>query len=192
MAGGFYHYVGEAWKKPSREMMASRLIEWRAGNSITKIEGPLRLDRARMLGYKAKRGFIVLRVSVIRGGRRRKRAGVKGRKPGRKQSIRKILKMNYRWVAEIRAARRYPSLEVLNSYNIGKDGRHYYSEVIMVDPNSPEIKSDRTINWICSPKNRKRAERGLTSAAKKSRGLRNKSKDIKVRPSMRAWNRRGK
>ena len=167
------------------------MIQWRAGNAVEKVEKPLRLDRARALGYKAKKGFIVLRVRVLRGGRKRVRVGVKGRKT-RKQTNRKTLKMNYQWVAEIRAARKYPTLEVLNSYNIGKDGQHYFYEVIMVDPSKPEIKSDRTTAWITEGKNRKRAERGLTSAAKKSRGLRSKSPNKKVRPSQRANKRQGK
>ena len=100
--------------------------------------------------------------------------------------------MNYRWVAEIRAARKYKNLEVLNSYWIGKDGKHYFFEVIMVDPTRQEIKNDKVLNWLVKGVNRKRAERGLTSAAKKSRGLRSKSHDLKVRPSLRAWSRRGK
>ena len=100
--------------------------------------------------------------------------------------------MNYQWVAEIRAARKYKNLEVLNSYWIGKDGKHYFFEVIMVDPLRPEIRNDPVYKWITSSKNRKRAERGLTSAAKKSRGLRSKSPNLKVRPSLRAWERRGK
>ena len=151
----------------------------------------MRLDRARALGYKAKRGIFVVRVRLLRGGRRRQRAGVKGRKT-RKQTVRKTLKMSYQWVAEIRAARRYPTLEVLNSYFVGKDGKNYYFEVIMVDPSKPEIKNDRTLAWIANPENRRRAERGLTSAAKKSRGHTSKSRNMKVRPSLRAWNRRGK
>ena len=100
--------------------------------------------------------------------------------------------MSYRWVAEIRAEKTYPNLEVLNSYLIGKDGKHYFFEVIMVDPSKPEIQSDRTIKWIASKKNANRAQRGLTSAAKKSRGLTSKSHSLKVRPSQRAWNRQGK
>lgn len=167
------------------------MTQWRSEEAVEKVEKPLRLDRARALGYKAKRGFVILRVRVLRGGRRRKREGVKGRKT-RKTTIRKTLKMNYQWVAEIRAARKYPSLEVLSSYNVGKDGQHYFFEVIMVDPTKPEIKSDRTLSWITEDKNRKRAERGLTSAAKKSRGLTSKSPHMKVRPSLRSWNRRGK
>lgn len=191
MAQGMYHQLREVWKKPTSEMLYGRMIQWRAGNSIEKVDKPLRLDKAHALGYKAKNGIIVFRVRIKRGGRRRIRAGVKGRK-SRKQTIRKTLKMNYQWVAEIRAARKYKNLEVLNSYWVGKDGKYYYFEVIMVDPSKPEIKNDDTMNWIVDKKNQKRAERGLTSAARKSRGLRSRSKNMKVRPSQRAWNRKGK
>ena len=186
-----YHYLRQAWKKPDLKTLRERMIEWRDSNAIERVEKPLRLDRARALGYKAKKGFIILRVRILRGGRRRKREGVKGRKT-RKTTIRKTLKMNYQWVAEIRAARKYPSLEVLNSYKIGKDGKYYFYEVIMIDPSKPEIKNDKTLSWISSYKNRKRAERGLTSAAKKSRGLMSKSPKQKVRPSLRSRKRQGK
>lgn len=191
MAEGMYHYIGEAWKKPGRELLHEKLIKWRAGNSIERVEKPLRLDRARALGYKDKKGFVVARVRLKRGGRRRTRVGVKGRK-SRKQSIRKTLKMNYRWVAEIRAAKKYTNLEVLNSYWVGKDGKYYFYEIIMIDPSRPEIKNDDVLKWIANKKNQNRAERGLTSAARKSRGLRSKSPELKVRPSLRAWHRRGK
>ncbi|PIN88861.1 50S ribosomal protein L15e [Candidatus Pacearchaeota archaeon CG10_big_fil_rev_8_21_14_0_10_34_76] len=193
MVKGMYSYIREAWKKPDMSLLRERMIDWRRDNAITKVEKPLRIDRARALGYKAKKGFVILRVRVLRGGRKRPRAGIKGRK-SRKTTIRKTLKMNYQWVAEMRAAKRYDNLEVLNSYWIGQDGLHYFYEVIMVDPDKPEIKSDKSIKWITSKKNSKRAERGLTSAAKKSRGLvrAGKSPKLKVRPSLRAWNRRGK
>ena len=49
----------------------------------------------------------------------------------------------------------------------------------------------KKINWICKKQNQKRTMRGLTSAAKKSRGLRKKGPS-KVRPSVRAGKRRGK
>ena len=48
--------------------------------------------------------------------------------------------MSYKWIAESRAAKYYNNLEVLNSYEVGKDGQHYFYEVIMVDPRVPEIK----------------------------------------------------
>ncbi len=191
MAHGTSYYLRQAWKKPPKEMLNQRLIEWRASDAVVRVDKPLRLDRARALGYKAKKGILIFRVRVMRGGRTRKRAGVKGRK-SRKQTIHKTLKMNYQWVAEIRAARKYPTLEVLNSYPIGKDGKHYFFEVIMVDSSKPEIKNDRVLGWLARGSNKKRAERGLTSAAKKSRGLRSKSHNMKVRPSLRAWDRLGK
>ncbi|MEK6825935.1 MAG: 50S ribosomal protein L15e [Nanoarchaeota archaeon] len=190
MAKGLYHHLREAWKKPSREMIHTKMIQWRASEAAVVVEKPERLDRARALGYKAKVGFVVVRIRVKRGGRQRSRHK-HGRK-SRKQHVRKILKMNYQWVAEIRAARKYTTLEVLNSYPLGKDGKYYFYEVILVDPSRSEIKSDPVINWICDSTNRRRAERGLTSAAKKSRGLRTKSRNMKVRPSQRAWGRKGK
>lgn len=191
MTQGLTQHLRNSWKNPDEDLWHERGIEWRASDAIVKVERPTRLDKARMLGYKAKKGIIVLRVRLLRGGRKRERAGVKGRK-SRKQTIRKTLKMNYRWIAEIRAERKYPNLEVLNSYYLGKDGKHYFFEVIMIDPSKPEIKSDRTLRWIAGGDSSKRAQRGLTSAARKSRGLRSKSRNMKVRPSLRAWRRRGK
>jgi large subunit ribosomal protein L15e len=88
-------------------------------------------------------------------------------------------------IAEERTAKRYPNLEVLNSYYVGEDGKYKYYEVILVDPAHPVIKSDTKINWILSQKGR--VYRGLTSAGKKGRGLLNKGKGAeKVRPSRRA------
>jgi large subunit ribosomal protein L15e len=190
MTKGMYHHLGEAWKNLGRETMQSRLIQWRAGESITIVDKPLRLDRARSLGYKAKKGIVVARVRLLRGGRQRPRHK-HGRK-SRKQHVRKILKMSYQWVAEQRASKKFDNLEVLNSYYIGQDGKYFFYEVIMVDPLMPEIKSDKNYSWLYTGTHRGRADRGLTSAAKKSRGLSTKSHGMKVRPSQRAWNRRGK
>lgn len=187
---GLYHYLQQAWKKPEINLMRKRTLEWRKSDSIVKVEKPLRLDRARILGYKAKKGFVIARVRINRGGRTKTRPR-KGRRSKRMTS-KKILKMSYQWVAEQRAARKFANLEVLNSYYIGEDGQNYFFEIILVDPERAEIKSDSTINWICSPENRGRVFRGLTSAGKKSRGLSTKSHEMKVRPSIRAWNRRGK
>ncbi len=190
MVKGMYHYIRRLWRKPTRELLQPKLIQWRAGESIVEVEKPLRLDKARSLGYKAKKGIFVVRVRVKRGGRQRSRHK-HGRKP-RKQRVYKNLKMNYRWVAEIRAERKYLNLEVLNSYQIGRDGKYYFYEIIMLDPTKPEIISDSNFNWICKPENHRRAQRGLTSAGKKSRGLRSKSPNIKVRPSVASWGRIGK
>jgi large subunit ribosomal protein L15e len=170
MAKGMYHYIQQAWKKPDAETLRKRMVEWRHSGVFTKVDKPLRLDRARALGYKDKKGIVVIRVRLKRGGHTRPRPN-KGRR-SKRMHTRKNLQMNYKTIAEQRVARRYKNLEVLNSYQIGKDGMNYFFEVILADPTKQEIKNDKTMNWVCKPKNKQRALRGLTSAAKKSRGLR--------------------
>ena len=190
MTKGMYHQIREAWKKPDKKTLRERMIEYRKSGVFTKVDKPLRLDRARALGYKAKKGFVIIRIRLKRGGHKRPRPN-KGRRSKRLHT-RKTLKMSYKWIAEQRVERKYKNLEVLNSYLIGKDGIHGFYEVICVDAHKQEIKSDKTMKWIGKDANKKRAMRGLTSAAKKSRGLRNKHPTSKVRPSVRAGKRRGK
>jgi large subunit ribosomal protein L15e len=91
-----------------------------------------------------------------------------------------------RLIAEERAARKFPNMEVLNSYWVGEDGRSKWFEVILVDPHSPCIKTDKDIGWITEKQHKRRALRSLTSAGKKVRSLRNKGTGAeKVRPSKR-------
>ena len=187
---GIAKYLREAWKKPDKKVMRERMIEWRKGNAVVRVEKPLRLDRARALGYKAKKGIVVVRVRLKRGGHKRKRPN-KGRRTKRLH-IRKNLTMNYKEIAEQRASRKYKNMEALNSYLIGKDGIYGFYEVILVSRDAPEIKSDKQLSFITKPANRGRAFRGLTSAGKKARGLRNSpDRSPKVRPSLRANRRRG-
>ena len=171
MVKGISHYLREAWKKPDKETLRKRMVEWRSTESIVRVEKPLRLDRARALGYKAKKGIIVVRVRVIRGGHRKPRPN-KGRR-SKRLTPRLTLMMNYKGIAEQRASRKYDNMEVLNSYQIGKDGMHFFYEVILVDRNSPEIKSDKQLSFITKPNAQGRAMRGLTYAGIKARGLRN-------------------
>ena len=182
---GLYQEIRELWKNPKDELgkiYRERLILWRREPVLVRLERPTRLDRARSLGYRAKKGIIVIRVRVNRGGRKRLKIR-KGRK-SKHFRRRKILGKNYQQVAEERANKKYINLEVLNSYKVGEDGKHYWYEVILVDPQAPEIKSDKQLQWICSGKHRKRVYRGLTSAGRKSRGLRSHGLGAeKVRPS---------
>jgi len=61
---------------------------------------------------------------------------------------------------------------VLNSYWINQDATYKYFEVILVDPQHAAIRKDARMNWICNPVHKHRELRGLTSAGRKSRGLR--------------------
>jgi len=188
MTKGLYHQLRQAWRKPDKKTLRERMIEWRKSEVFTKVDGPLRLDRAHSLGYKAKKGFIIIRIRIGRGGHKRSRPN-KGRRSKRLHA-RKNLKMSYKWIAEQRVEKKFKNLIVLNSYLIGKDGKHYFYEVICVDPERPEIKKDPKMKWITKPINKKRTMRGLTSAATKSRGLRSKHPTNKARPSIRAGRRK--
>jgi large subunit ribosomal protein L15e len=195
-AKNLYHFIGEAWKDPESDEMSDlmwqRLVDWRKEGSFVRVERPLRLDRARSLGYKAKPGFVIVRTKVRKGGLRKHRIK-KGRRPKRKGVLKITMRKSIQRIAEERTAKRYPNCEVLASYWVGEDGRHKWYEVMLVDPNSPVIKSDPKLNWICSPKQANRANRGLTPAGKKGRGLvRTKGMGVeKNRPSLRAHDRQG-
>lgn len=185
---GYLKYIKKAWEKPRENLgdsYKSMLIQWRREQTVTRIEYPTRIDRARNLGYRAKQGFVMSRVRVIRGGKHNPRI-MKGRDGG--NSSTKIMQnKNYQWICEERAQKRFPNLEVLNSYWVGQDEKYYWYEVIMVDPYHPQIMSDEKINWIVSNKHTRRAMRGKTSAARKSRGLQQKGfGSEKARPSIKS------
>lgn len=148
---GYYKYVAELWKRPGKGPLAEtyrrRLTEWRRQPAVVRIEHPTRINRARALGYKAKPGFIVVRVRVRKGGlnrprprsgRRPKRMGVHGYSPHKSAQL----------IAEERASRKFPNLVVLGSYWVGEDGMYKWYEVVMVDPNHPSVKNDRERNWV--------------------------------------------
>ncbi len=188
-----YQHIREAWKSDEApiELWRGRLMQWRKEAAVARIRRPTRLDRARALGYKAKQGYILARVRVKKTYRMRPKFwGGRRPKHSRRQ---KVLGMNYRWIAEKRANDIYHNLEVLNSYFLAQDGNYKWFEIIMVDPEEPGIKKDGRIKWISKKQNTGRVYRGLTSAARKSRGLRGKGKGYeKVRPSLAAHDKRGK
>ena len=146
-----YMWLRQLWKRPydgiMGQLLRERMMQWRKQPSIVRIPKPTRLDRARALGYKAKQGIIVVRVRVRKGGlnrprprsgRRPKRMGVYGYAPAKSTQL----------IAEERAARKYPNMEVLGSYWVGDDGKYVYYEVILVDPHHPVIKSDPHFAWL--------------------------------------------
>ena len=174
MARSMYHYIAELWKRPydgvMGELMGKRLMEWRNQPAIVRVERPTRLDRARAIGYEAKQGFVVVRVRVRKGGMRKQRPR-SGRRPKRMGVYGFAPAKSLQLIAEERAARKYPNLEVLGSYYVGEDGLYKYFEVVLIDPHHPAIKADKDINWITQPSQRRRVFRGKTAAGRRMRGL---------------------
>ena len=190
-----YKYVKETFEKHETGYQTPhwyRGIEYRKGRSIQRVERPTKIHRARSLGYKAKQGYVVVRARIRKGGMHKVRPK-RGRKPRAMGVSKYTTGKNLQWVAEERVQRKYPNMQVLNSYKVYADGHHHYYEVILVDPSHPVIRTDPKINWITEPQHTKRVTRGLTSAGKRARGLHKKGwGSEKTRPSIGANKGRGK
>ena len=80
---GAYKYLEELWRKKQsdtmRFMLRVRAWEYRRLPKIHRCSRPTRPEKARHVGYKAKQGYVIYRVSVRRGGRKR----ILGRRSGR-------------------------------------------------------------------------------------------------------------
>ncbi|KAJ3433084.1 ribosomal protein L15 [Anaeramoeba flamelloides] len=194
---GAYKYVQELYRKKQsdvvRYLLRVRAWQLRQLPAIHRASRPSRPEKARMLGYKAKQGYVVYRVRVRRGGR--KRHVKKGRIMGKptNHGVRKMKhQKNFKSIAEYRVGKVCGNLRVLNSYWINECGTYRYYEVILVDPNHITIQKDPRINWITRPTMKHREARGLTSSGRKYRGLRYKNRNVKkLRPSRRGdWKRR--
>jgi len=173
---GAYAYLAELSNRKQSDVarFLSRVRCWnyRQLNVIHRATRPSRPDKARRLGYKAKQGFVVYRVRVRRGNRKKQVAkGATFGKPTNQGVNQLKFQRSLRSVAEERVARRCGGLRVLNSYWINQDGVYKYFEVILVDPSHKAIRRDARINWICDAVHKRRETRGLTSAGKKSRGI---------------------
>ena len=148
---GYYKYLAKIWKQPfsgeHAEVMRLRLLKWRKEPTVVRVERPTRINRARALGYKAKQGYIVVRVRVRKGGLNRRRPR-SGRRPKRMGVYGYSPHKSAQWIAEERAARKYPNLVVLGSYWVGEDGLYKWYEVILADPEHPAVKNDPERMWI--------------------------------------------
>mmetsp|Transcript_31562 Transcript_31562/g.30875 ORF Transcript_31562/g.30875 Transcript_31562/m.30875 type:complete len:206 (-) Transcript_31562:74-691(-) len=176
---GAYKYVEELYKRKQSDLLRFlfrvRCWQYRQLSSIHRVVHPTRPDKARRLGYKAKQGYVVYRVRVKRGGR--KRPVPKGATYGKPTNM-GINELKWqrsgRSLAEERIGRKCGGLRVLNSYWVAQDSTYKYFEVILVDPAHNAVRRDPRINWICKAVHKHRELRGLTSTGKKNRGKRGK------------------
>ncbi|KAG1049172.1 hypothetical protein G6F46_009637 [Rhizopus delemar] len=170
-----YKYLEELARKKqsdvSRFLLRVRCWEYRQLNVIHRASRPSRPDKARRLGYKAKQGYVIYRIRVRRGGRKRPvPKGATYGKPVNEGVSQLKYQRSLRSTAEERVGRKCRNLRVLNSYWINQDATYKYFEVILVDPSHKAIRNDARINWIVNPVHKRREARGLTAVGKKSRG----------------------
>ena len=195
---GAYKYLEEIWRKKQSDLLRFvlrvRTWEYRQLGVIHKASRPSRPDKARKLGYKRKQGFVIYRVRVRRGGRKRPvQKGCVYGKPRNSGRLSKIKKpRTHKSIGEERVGRKCTNLRVLNSYWVGQDASFKFYEVILVDPSHKAIRRDPRINWIVSPTHAHRERRGLTTTGRKARGMTQRGhKANKLRPSIRgSWKKR--
>merc|ERR1712045_1087759 len=163
---GAYKYMQELYRKKQCDVMRFlqrvRCWQYRQLSTIHRASRPTRPDKARRLGYRAKQGYVIYRIRIRRGGRKRP-------VPQGANSLKN--QRSHQAIAEERVGRRCKALRVLSSYWVGQDSTYKYYEVVMIDPMHKAIRRDPKINWLCKSVHKHREMRGLTSANRKSRGL---------------------
>jgi large subunit ribosomal protein L15e len=112
----------------------ARLSAWNKGRPVTRMEGPLNPMRARALGYKAKKEFLVARVRVAKGKRRLAKRAL-GRKPKKKVKFRP-LSFSLSRLAEMKAEKEFGNTKSLGAYYVGEDGMSKYYEVVLRNPHA--------------------------------------------------------
>merc|ERR1712224_458093 len=174
---GAYKYMTEVYRKKQSDVMRYllrvRCWQYRQLTKVHRCPRPTRPDKARRLGYKAKQGFVIYRIAMRRGGRKRPVAkGCPYCKPKTSGAVKQQKpERNLQSIAEERVGRRLKGLRVLSSYWVGQDSTYKYYEVIMLDIHHSAITRDPKVNWMCAAVQKHRELRGLTAAGKKSRGV---------------------
>src|SRR5512143_2622136 len=172
---GAYKYITQTLQKQYKERNAdyrAKVIAWRAGPAMLKVDAPSNLAGARILGYKAKQGYIIVRTRVDKGRRTRRRSN-----GGRKHKNYYLFvqpQMSHRAIAEQRVNRIYRNMEVLNSYWVGEDGNYKFFEVILADPAKPSVNVSSAIR-------QGKAFRGLTAAGNSRTPSKKKGMNKKLR-----------
>ena len=172
---GAYKYIAETLQKQYKERnpaYRAKVISWRAGPAMVRVERPSNLARARILGYKPKQGYLVVRTRVDKGRRTRRRSN-----GGRKHKNYYMFvqpQLSHQAIAEQRVNRVYRNMEVLNSYWVGEDGNYKFFEVILADPTKPSVN-------VSSAMRQGKAFRGLTAAGNSRTPSRRKSMNKKLR-----------
>merc|ERR1712184_207227 len=152
---GAYKYMTELYRKKQSDVMRYllrvRCWQYRQLTKVHRVPRSTRPDKARRLGYKNKQGYVIYRIAMRRGGRKRPVAkGCPYGKPKTSGAVKQMKPVrNLQSIAEERVGRRIASLRVLNSYWVGQDSTYKYFEVIMIDPSHKAIRRDPKINWMC-------------------------------------------
>ncbi|MEM0383761.1 MAG: hypothetical protein QXS57_03990 [Candidatus Caldarchaeum sp.] len=140
-----YRMINKAWRERPATLVSSirsRMVSWRKEKSVVRVDKPLRIDRARSLGYHAKPGYVVLRVRVRRGGFSKPRPRA-GRRPKAIGVVRHKVNLSLEEEAVRRGLKKYPNLKPLGAYLLAADSLYKWFEVVAVDPHHPAVKLNK-------------------------------------------------
>uniref|UniRef100_A0A2I3TGG9 Ribosomal protein L15 n=1 Tax=Pan troglodytes TaxID=9598 RepID=A0A2I3TGG9_PANTR len=155
---GAYPHIQELWRKKQSHVMRFllRVSCWQYCqlSALHRAPRPTQPDKVRRPGCKAKQGYVICRIHVHRGGR--KRPVPKGATNGK---------------PVLHAGCHCGALRVLNSYWVGEDYTYKFFEVILIDPFHKAIRRNPDTQWITKAVYKHREMRGLTSTGRKSHGL---------------------
>ncbi|XP_037363273.1 60S ribosomal protein L15-like [Talpa occidentalis] len=173
---GTYKYILELWRKKQRNVMRFllRVCWWQFPqlSAPHRAPRPTQPDKARRLGYKAKQGYVIYRIRVLRGGRKHPvpKAATYG-KPVHHGVNQLKFARSLQSVAEERAGHHCGALRGLNSHWVGEDSTYKFFEIILIHPFHKAIRRNPDTQWITKPVHKHREMWGLTSAGPKSCGL---------------------
>ncbi|KAA0200348.1 Ribosomal protein L15 [Fasciolopsis buskii] len=136
---GAYKYMQELYRHKQSDVMRfirrMRCWEYRQTHAVVRSSRPTIPDRARRPGHKAQQGYVIYRIRIRRGGRKRQVAnGATYGKPTKEGVNQLKNQLSIQAVAEERVGRKCGALRVLNSYWVGEDSTFKYYEVICVHP----------------------------------------------------------
>ncbi|BAJ50311.1 large subunit ribosomal protein L15e [Candidatus Caldarchaeum subterraneum] len=139
-----YKMMQKLWReRPEalRSQLRKRMVAWRRMRAVERVEKPLRIDRARELGYKAKQGYVVALVRVRRGGFSKPRP-----RSGRRQKalgvVRHKVNVSMKEEAVQRFIKHFPNLKPLGAYPLAQDSLYRWYEVVAVDPSHPAVQAN--------------------------------------------------
>lgn len=138
-----YKMMQRLWReRPEvlRSLLRKRMVAWRRMRAVERVEKPLRMDRARALGYKAQQGYVVALVRVRRGGFSKPRPR-SGRRPKAIGVVRHKVNVSIKEEAVQRFRKHFPNLKPLGAYPLAQDSLYRWYEVVALDPSHPAVKA---------------------------------------------------
>jgi Ribosomal protein L15E len=126
-----YIHANEMALYKNDERKKDILKDVRSQPIIKRVDRPTKLTKAKSVGYRAKQGYIIVRVRVGKGDFRRPRPN-HARRPS-KSGIYYKLAVSKEDIARERALNVFKNMVVVGSYFLIEDGKNKWFEIVLAD-----------------------------------------------------------